>query len=171
MLKLDKMKSRHNSRQFTLVELLVVIGVMGLLMTMAMPQFSKMIAGNKLNEAVNKVGAMMSHARSYAISKRREVSVTIDVSKKTYKSVINEKIWNSGNGEWDDNPQPLDPEKKLPTGTTFSATTTVTFRPSGQLSGVNADVTFNIKDTKNGTTMDITIDKYTGKVSYAESTP
>jgi prepilin-type N-terminal cleavage/methylation domain-containing protein len=58
-------------RAFTLIELMVVVGIMGILMTMSVPLVYKVTRREPLNKAVRSVVESCSHARARAILKGR----------------------------------------------------------------------------------------------------
>ena len=62
---------------FTLVEMLVVIGIIGLVAAMSLPMIIPMIRGNKLGQAVDAVKSACIVARSKAIQERRMFCVTL----------------------------------------------------------------------------------------------
>ncbi len=65
------MTSRHsNPRGFTLVELLVVIGIIGLMMALIMPAFRGFGRSASMNGAVAQVRSSLALARQLAITKR-----------------------------------------------------------------------------------------------------
>jgi uncharacterized protein (TIGR02596 family) len=62
-------------RAFTLLELLVVIGIIGLVATFAIPAIGTMINGSTLTQASQQLTNQLSAARQYAITKNRSVEV------------------------------------------------------------------------------------------------
>jgi len=172
----ETLMKRNN---FTLIELMVVVGVMGLLMAISMPQFTKLIAGNKLNRATSKLGSALSYARTHAISKRREVTVRIFTA--TGGSVVKAyrvEYLNKSDGKVYD----LDSGKEVGANVSAAASNTVdcklidgpvkfsaaiacTFKPSGKLS--TGAFTVNVVNTKDATDKNtITVNQFTGKVTY-----
>jgi len=168
------LKIKHSKlNSFTLIELLVVVGVMGLLMSMAMPQFSDMLKGNRLIQAVNRVDALVSSARGYAISNRKEVRVTITQAGNLFKSEVLTPVWVSDGadshwrkdaGDWTALEQ-----KSLPTGTTFSSDETFTFRSTGFLDNVSSYIEFDVKEVATGgDSYTVTVNEFSGKSSYVK---
>lgn len=65
----------RRSRAFTLIELLLVIGVAVVLMALMAPAFTSITTGSRLNQAGQLVGDVLSLARQEAVSRNREVQV------------------------------------------------------------------------------------------------
>ncbi len=63
------------SRAFTLLELLVVMAIVILLASMAVPAFNSITVGSNLNRAGQIIGDQISLARQEAVTKNREVQV------------------------------------------------------------------------------------------------
>ncbi len=60
---------------FTLVEVLIVIGIMGILMFIGLPAFEKLVKGTGVELATRTVASKLGIARSYAITNRQYVAV------------------------------------------------------------------------------------------------
>lgn len=66
-----------NSKQvfgFTLIELMVVIAIAGIFMSVALPDFSKMVESYRLKEAVESLKSDLMFARTEAIKQSRDVA-------------------------------------------------------------------------------------------------
>jgi len=72
--------ARTSRRAFTLVELLVVIGIMAVLASMVTLAMVPLMRGQSLSSAVRVVQAMVYRARTTAIMQRTEVAVIFYVS-------------------------------------------------------------------------------------------
>lgn len=59
---------QHAARPFTLIELIVVMGVMMLLAAVAIPAYSSLFSGRKTTLAANKMNAAVMEARAHAVS-------------------------------------------------------------------------------------------------------
>jgi general secretion pathway protein H len=64
---------------FTIIELLVVMVIMALAYTLASPMISSGVSGAELKASARQLAAGLRKARSEAISRRQESSLTIDV--------------------------------------------------------------------------------------------
>ena len=163
----------YTKKQFSLIELLVVVGVMGLLMTMAMPQFSSMIKGNKVNNVVSKIGSTLSHCRTYAISKRRQTRFTItdgNSEKKSSATYTSEYLKQGGVASNSSDWMCLESggttalEKKLES--TVSVTEfAVTFKTTGATVSSVSQIDCEGAD-EDETTKSLTVNQFTGKVKY-----
>lgn len=63
------------SRSFTLIELLTVILIMGILMSIGLPAFNKMMYAQGVNGAARQVGGIIKMSQAYAIGNNRHVAV------------------------------------------------------------------------------------------------
>jgi type II secretory pathway pseudopilin PulG len=58
------------TKRFSLIELLLVIGLMALLMGISLPAFTRMAKGNGVTSTTRNISAKINAARSYALSNR-----------------------------------------------------------------------------------------------------
>jgi len=63
------------TRQFTLIELLLVIGIMILIMGLTVPSFRKMASGNAVNASARMLAGQLNLARAAAISEQRYIAI------------------------------------------------------------------------------------------------
>lgn len=68
------MRIRQN---YTLVELLVVISIIGVLLGIAMPSFNRLTQGNKVTAAARSLSTALSQARSLAVMQRQYVALLL----------------------------------------------------------------------------------------------
>jgi general secretion pathway protein H len=68
---------------FTLLELLVVLVILGLTVTLAVPMFARAMPGVEAKAAARDVAAMLRAAHSLAIVANREVTVAVDIDRRT----------------------------------------------------------------------------------------
>src|SRR5690242_2212198 len=73
----------HSTRGFTMVELIIVLVVMALLTSLAVPSLAQFTKTTKVDQAVHSISTALYHARNEAQRYRRLVAVFVgdDVSK------------------------------------------------------------------------------------------
>jgi len=81
---LGRIKSRA-SAGFTLLELLVVLMLMAMVYAMAVPMISAGMPGTELKGAARQLAAGLRQARSQAVSRKEESTLTLDVEKRNFK--------------------------------------------------------------------------------------
>lgn len=67
---------KYNDDGFTLVEVIIAVAIVGVLVSMAMPSFSKMLERNRLKAAVESLKSDMQVARAEAIKRSQDIIVT-----------------------------------------------------------------------------------------------
>jgi type IV fimbrial biogenesis protein FimT len=65
----------YRSRGFTIIELLVSIGLIAILLTMGVPSFSRTIEQNKLSTQINSLVSTLQYARSESVKTGKRVTV------------------------------------------------------------------------------------------------
>jgi len=70
--------SKSSRRSFTLLELIIVIVVLGILATLGVFQYSRVIENSRLAEAIMHLGAMRQHICAYYMEHGTAETVTID---------------------------------------------------------------------------------------------
>jgi general secretion pathway protein H len=68
---------------FTLLELLIVLGILGLTVALAVPVFSRAMPGIELRTSARAVAAELRASRSHALTINDEVAVAVDVEGRT----------------------------------------------------------------------------------------
>jgi type IV fimbrial biogenesis protein FimT len=63
------MKARNISRGFTIIELMVTMGVVAIMLSVAVPSISSMVKGNRLSTQINMVMADIHLARSESVKR------------------------------------------------------------------------------------------------------
>lgn len=82
-------KMMRSVRGFTLVELMITIGVMAIIATMAAPAFTKMVLKQNLNKSTRDLVIVLEKARSKAALERRAITVTLNSSSADTDSTLN----------------------------------------------------------------------------------
>ena len=119
------------SRGITLVELLVVLGIIGLILGMSVPPLTHYASQFRLKAVTREVAGLVSLARSLAISSRQNHAVVVDPERGEISIV------NLASGER------LEHVARLPTGVTVDVEvggesapeSRIVFRPTGSLEG------------------------------------
>ncbi len=78
-----KHRPLHSTRGVTILELLVVVAIIGILSLLTLPNIPEIIRGHRLRTANNDIVSKLRYIRGLAISKNRELEVTIDPVKQT----------------------------------------------------------------------------------------
>ncbi|WP_448679283.1 GspH/FimT family pseudopilin [Pseudomonas nicosulfuronedens] len=68
------------SAGFTLVELMIVVVLLGIFATMAVPSFTAMIERNRLQTQADELKALLLYARGEAVSQKTTITVAADGS-------------------------------------------------------------------------------------------
>ena len=71
------MEARSVRHRFTLIELLTVIGIASVVMALAIPAFTRMIAGNKVDEMAGRLKLGLEQAQSIAATENRYVALLL----------------------------------------------------------------------------------------------
>ena len=71
------MKARGIRHRFTLIELLTVIGIASVVMALALPAFTRMISGNKVDEMAGRLKLGLEQAQSIAATENRYVALLL----------------------------------------------------------------------------------------------
>ena len=71
------MQRTHINKPFTLVELMVVIGIIAIIMGLSVPAFKKITVGSGVDAAARMLSSQLMLARAEAIARRKHVAVII----------------------------------------------------------------------------------------------
>ena len=69
--------TKGRARGFTLVEMMVVIGIVGVLLTIAAPGFERMVQRSKVRKTSDLVVQVVQYAKSHALAKNTPVYVSV----------------------------------------------------------------------------------------------
>ena len=141
----------------TLVELLVVLGVIGIILAISVPGLAGYAKGLRLKTATRQVVGLISLARSLAISSREDHAVVVDAERQRVTIV---------NRVSDDT---LEQMVRLPSSVTVEMEVggepapgaALVFRPTGSLNGRTVTLTLADRDKRHT----ITVTGITGSVS------
>jgi general secretion pathway protein H len=81
-------RDRLREAGFTLIEMLVVLAVLALVATVAVPLLSGGSEGLRLQMAASELAAAFRVTRSAAITRHAETALVIDVDRRTFKSTV-----------------------------------------------------------------------------------
>lgn len=81
-------KLHRNNRGFTIIELIVVIAIMGVLMAIAIPNFSQWTANYRLKAAAREIYSNFQKARLEAIKTNSNVVVSFNLGADTYQVFV-----------------------------------------------------------------------------------
>lgn len=74
----------HTSQGFSLIELLIVLVLIGLGLSLIGPRIGQSLDASRLKASVHAISAAARQARRLATGEQREVTLTIDVDRRTY---------------------------------------------------------------------------------------
>lgn len=132
-----------NTRGFTLIELMVVVAILAILLTVAVPNFGPFVQESRMDSIQNKLVASLSQARSEAI--RQGVDVTL-CQRNTTENMADYDCGNDWANGWVTviNDAVVRVEDAMPDSITLTGTA-VTFESSGQISG-SSSLCFAVTD-------------------------
>lgn len=131
---------------FTLLELMVTIAISGILLSVAIPNFSQTIRNNRLTTNINKLFVSLNFARSEAIKRNHAVSVRKKGSYWESGWIIFADI--NGNGERNIGDTLLREHDAMPKN--FTLRTTGINRVTYRSSGISSNSSFVLCDNSDG---------------------
>jgi type IV fimbrial biogenesis protein FimT len=90
---MENRSQRHRSRGFTLLEMVSVMGIVGILMAIAIPSFKYVTSANRVAAEGNGLLGDLQYARAEAIKEGQSVSVCVTQDNAT---CANSNSWNTG---------------------------------------------------------------------------
>ena len=133
------LRNGHNSATagFTLIELMVVVVIVAILLTLALPSFSVLSLRTKLKSYANEMVASVYLARGEAI--KRNANMTLCIAKSNVDECESSGDWDQGWLVMDPNETVVKRYQKLSSGIVLfetSSTPIITFNPSGLANAV-----------------------------------
>ena len=80
-------------RNFTLIELMAVMLLMGVLMVMMLPAFNRMIRGNKVDQVTSNLKLGLEQAQARAVSSRRPVALVLPTKQNNWTGSIKQSVY------------------------------------------------------------------------------
>ncbi|WP_353142687.1 pilus assembly FimT family protein [Acinetobacter pragensis] len=124
----------QKAKGFTLIELVVVIAVTAIIAMMAAPSFAAMLAKQKLNSTTSSLMETLTQARNQAVLLRTTTTVNLNTEGANTALIYN---WSPSENNTLESPVGL---------------TSISFRRDGSASGITADTSFAICNSKSKTT-------------------
>jgi len=146
---------QRNENGFGLIDLLVTVGLIMIVATMAIPENSKSVDAVKVNLARREISRLIDLARMSAITKNRSMMVVFNSSTGVYR------VRRNNSGSWED----TELIGYLPNGVDFLATRAVVFDSRGLPNGA---ITLSLSSQHS--TLQLLISEAGGITSYAQST-
>lgn len=81
--------SLRSIKGFTLIELMIAIGVITIVTTMAIPSFNDLILKQNLNKSTKELTMVFSQARAKAAMERRVITVNLNVASENTNNELN----------------------------------------------------------------------------------
>ena len=85
---------RKDTKGFTLVELLIVVGLLAVVVTMAVPQLQSSLDGDRMLTSRDNLAAELNLARTMAVSRNATYEIRFDTSARTYQVIDTEDTAN-----------------------------------------------------------------------------
>ncbi|MFH1337149.1 MAG: GspH/FimT family pseudopilin [Candidatus Zixiibacteriota bacterium] len=127
------MNTWQNDKGFTMLEMMIIVVVIGIIATLSLPGFGKVMDRLKLKTAGRDVVSAMRFARSAAVSQKDQFGVYFDQSARTF--LIFKDIANQSSFTYDVGADSVIQIKNLPRNVNFGYTSipgpAIIFKPNG----------------------------------------
>lgn len=113
---------------FTLIELMIVIALLTLIVSIALPNFNQLVASNRLQAQADQIEGLLQYARNQAIAGRRNYEINID----------DQRWWVAASADVKSGTA-VEKEHEMPTAIVVSRKPAekITFNPNGSANGQN----------------------------------
>jgi prepilin-type N-terminal cleavage/methylation domain-containing protein len=154
----SRLPARRTQRGFSLIELVITIGVILIAMTFAMPSFLNYLRSARVRAGAQTVSAYLNNGRQLAIKRNAPVCVTnttttIQFRAATCGGTVLSAPGLTGSGN----------NIRLPDNVTITTTPNVIF---GQLGNANTAGNYTVRDTTSGRTLTVSV-AGSGRVTIA----
>jgi len=130
------MKTKNNNKGFTILEMMIIVVIIGITATLAMPQFERTMEKLKLKNAGRDIISSLRLARSFTVLQRSQFGVYFDLNSNRY--VLFKDTTNPGDFTYDAGSDSDMVAGTLPHNVGFSTITfpnfVVIFKPDGSAS-------------------------------------
>jgi len=86
------------TKGFTLMELLIIVGLFAVVVAMAVPQLQSTLSGERLVTSIDNLAAELNMARTLSVSRNATYEIRIDTSAGTYQIIDTEDPGNPPRG-------------------------------------------------------------------------
>jgi Tfp pilus assembly protein FimT len=132
----SEMKIKNNNKGITILEIMIMLVILGITTTLAVPRFGQVIDKLKLKTTARDMVSSLRLARSHAVSQRSQFGVYFDLESNQY--VLFKDLANPGSFTYDAGSDSDMVTTSLPGNTSFGWSSfpnfTVIFKPDGSAS-------------------------------------
>lgn len=107
------MRKQAHSAGYSLIEILVVVGIVGIISAFAVPAFVQFQRSLKIKSSLRQFTTDVRSARQAAVTRHAPTKITFNVDPASERRSYEVLIWDDANDEWDPFPQPDTPPRQL----------------------------------------------------------